>query len=459
MRNHFDLAIACSPNGSIERIEAPLLILQHGPALSKPAAKNDTLALIDRLRERHYQSLLLAPSNNDGLGKSPHWLRVEKAGDPIYDSLTAHAQFCATYKEALQVHDQKLITISSTWGPSSLISKHPLLAKRLLQTLPANEYALALVLHPYVWAAHGEWQIKTWFRRELNAGLLIIPHMQGWQATILASDCAVGDHGSVTHYAAALGIPTILAASSVTSSERETSIVENTMAHSKFFEDAGDVIHFVDGLAKNENSISPTADEVFPYAGQAIKRIRSFAYELLGIPEPRHTNDLLDIAPPKPISAKNYAYRTTARRISQEKGTNIEIKVYPVALPSDDISYDGMIIAFVHATPNNLNQEANILVEMTPCDGYCPESLFERYHRCSYVVTRLPHGWYLKKRDRSELYRLDSEIHNPAVLSRAAVFLLQNEENQCEVIEGTHTGRIAIHQVRNDGSDPQSLFV
>ena len=39
----FDLAIAASPNGDFEKIDAPLLLFQHGPALGKSGAYDSTL--------------------------------------------------------------------------------------------------------------------------------------------------------------------------------------------------------------------------------------------------------------------------------------------------------------------------------------------------------------------------------------------------------------------------------
>ncbi|MFC7740294.1 hypothetical protein ACFQXA_03960 [Nocardiopsis composta] len=40
----------------------------------------------------------------------------------------------------------------------------------------------------------------------------LIPPEQGWQAALVAADAVIGDHGSVTYYAAALGRPVLLAA-------------------------------------------------------------------------------------------------------------------------------------------------------------------------------------------------------------------------------------------------------
>ncbi len=94
-------------------------------------------------------------------------------------------------------------------GPNSLLSNIRTIAEDLLRELPYTEYRVAMILHPYIWAAHGEWQIKTWFKKELYAGLNIVPHEIGWEAAIIAADIVIGDYGSVTNYGASIGKPVL----------------------------------------------------------------------------------------------------------------------------------------------------------------------------------------------------------------------------------------------------------
>ena len=87
---------------------------------------------------------------------------------------------------------------------------HPDLPARLLAELPLDEYRVAAVLHPNIWSGHGGWQVRAWLREATEAGLVLLPPFGGWRATLVAADCLIGDHGSVTFYAAAIGTPVLL---------------------------------------------------------------------------------------------------------------------------------------------------------------------------------------------------------------------------------------------------------
>jgi hypothetical protein len=71
---------------------------------------------------------------------------------------------------------------------------------------------VAFVLHPQAWAVHGARQIKSWLSDCLRDGLLLMPPEEGWRAAMIASDWVLGDHGSTTAYAAAVGCPVTVAA-------------------------------------------------------------------------------------------------------------------------------------------------------------------------------------------------------------------------------------------------------
>jgi len=62
-----------------------------------------------------------------------------------------------------------------------------------------------------VWAGHGAWQVRSWWAHALAAGLLVVPPQGGWQAGLVAADCVLGDHGSVSLYAAGLDRALLLA--------------------------------------------------------------------------------------------------------------------------------------------------------------------------------------------------------------------------------------------------------
>lgn len=103
-----------------------------------------------------------------------------------------------------------MVVVSSTWGPDGLFGHLPDLLPLLMAQLPADRYRVAALLHPAIWDAHGHRQVRAWLRSCREAGLLLPDPTQDWRALIVAADQVIGDHGSVTAYAAAVGRPILL---------------------------------------------------------------------------------------------------------------------------------------------------------------------------------------------------------------------------------------------------------
>ncbi|MFF3318860.1 hypothetical protein ACFYV5_25625 [Streptomyces sp. NPDC003035] len=137
------------------------------------------------------------------------------AGDPCFDRLLALRDRRPALRRALGVDDGRtLVVLNSTWGRGSLLGseRFPALLRELTGTLPVDEYRLCAVLHPNIWYGHGPGQVRRWLRRAADAGLTLIDPLGPWRQTLAAADCVIGDHGSVTFYAAALGLPVLLGA-------------------------------------------------------------------------------------------------------------------------------------------------------------------------------------------------------------------------------------------------------
>ncbi|HEY3606153.1 MAG TPA: hypothetical protein VGL06_01570 [Pseudonocardiaceae bacterium] len=135
------------------------------------------------------------------------------AGDPCFDRIRASQPHRTDFRHALGTGPAStVVVVSSTWGPDSLFGRHPDLIGEILSELTLDDHVVAAILHPNVWFAHGPAQIRRWLADALRAGLRLIPPERGWQQGILAADLVIGDNGAVTGYAAACGIPTMLAA-------------------------------------------------------------------------------------------------------------------------------------------------------------------------------------------------------------------------------------------------------
>ncbi|MFD7664141.1 hypothetical protein [Streptomyces sp. NPDC059788] len=139
------------------------------------------------------------------------------AGDPCFDRLLAALPRRDSFRRALGVSaGQRLVVVNSTWGPRSLFGDDndvlPWLLDSLTRELPVDSYRRCAVLHPNIWHGHGPGQVRAWLRHAEHAGLTVVPPLGPWRQVLAAADAVIGDHGSVTYYAAAIGTPVLLGA-------------------------------------------------------------------------------------------------------------------------------------------------------------------------------------------------------------------------------------------------------
>lgn len=218
-----DLMLTASENVDMERINAPIIVLPHGigfhrivPDSEGPGTRLSGLVPPERMRDKRLWMVLSHPAQREQLKASyPEAAsRCLVAGDLTYDRMVASLPLRDDYRAALGIGaGQRLIVVTSTWGEESLFGRWRDLPARLLAELPADEYRVALVLHPNIWSWYGAHQVqRMWLDDAMDAGLLLIPPAVGWQAALTAADLVVGDQGSVTLYAAALDRPVLLAA-------------------------------------------------------------------------------------------------------------------------------------------------------------------------------------------------------------------------------------------------------
>lgn len=291
-----DLILTASENIDVPEGDCPVLVLPHGIGFQKfvPDSRAPRTRLSgvvpDGLLEagRAWLSVSHPDQERQLLAAHPKTAgHTLLAGDPCLDELALSAPHAASYRRALGVgDDQRLIVLSSTWGPSSLIGQQPRLPARLLAELPYDGYRLAAILHPNVWAAHGAWHIRTLQAEALEAGLLLMPTAHAWRAALVAADAVVGDHGSVTLYGAALGKPVLLAAfgadavpgTAVAQLRRTAPALDQRRDTREQIESA------IAGHTAARHAEATGA--AFAEPGLALGRLRTALYQLLGLSEP-----------------------------------------------------------------------------------------------------------------------------------------------------------------------------
>nr|WP_203719750.1 hypothetical protein [Streptomyces anulatus] len=333
-----DLAISASFGGELGSIQGPLIVLSHGIGYTKrlaaPSADADADAAVRPRSEPPpvfglapdwlladgvplADALVLShPEQFDRLAAAcPEALpSAVLAGDPCFDRMLAARPYRDRFRRALGVgRGQRLVLLNSTWSPRSLLGDGdgeraggaggddtlPALLPRLASELPADEYRVAAVLHPNIWHGHGPGQIRAWLDRARRAGLALIDPLEDWRQALLAADVVIGDHGSVTYYAAALGTPVLLGAAPLDSLDPDAPIADFIRTAPGLDARAplrGQVDALIESYVPQPGPMRFTSS----VPGEAAVRLRRAFYGLMATPEPPGPALLLPLPLPDP---------------------------------------------------------------------------------------------------------------------------------------------------------------
>lgn len=366
-----DLLISASENIEVPEGDWPVLVLPHGVGFQKmvPDSRTDQARLSGVVPDALLESgrAWLAVSHPDQeeqlLAARPKAAgRTLLIGDPVLDELRASTGRYATYRASLGVPvDQRLVVLSSTWGPTSLLGTHHDLPVRLLAALPYDEYRVAAIIHPNVWAGHGAWQIRTLLADALDAGLLLIPPVHAWRPALVAADAVLGDHGSVTLYGAALGKPLLLGAFGA------DSVPGTAMSHlgrtAPRLDPQGDPHAQIEAAvaAQSPDGLPDVAPGAFAHPGQALVRLRTAVYDLLRLPEPDRASPPVLTLPGPEFQHPAVTSWSVATDLSPGDGRpTVTVRRYPaVAVGDGDRPNDGPG-QFTHLACDDDEREARI---------------------------------------------------------------------------------------------------
>ncbi|MDX6740855.1 hypothetical protein [Actinocorallia sp. A-T 12471] len=384
----FHLAVTAGSSGRLHQINAPLVSIPHGLAYNKVLNADEErsegygLASEQLMHEGAVVPSLLAISHSEQLARLKEGCpeaasRAAIVGDLSYDLMTASLLWRDVYRSALGIEaGRRLVVVNTTWGRYSLLDQHPELPLDLLRQLPADEYAVALTVHPNVSAHHGDWNLRSWLADALRAGLLLIPRDEGWHATLVASDLVVGDHGSVTLYGACLGRPVLLAGF------HADSIVPGT-AMARLGRCAPHLDPRLPLRPQIEAAQPPPAlrDDVVENPGRAAALLRSAMYALMDLPEPRAPAPTRRVPPPKPERSA-----VTARLVTAWIADGaVVVERYPVS--ADGLTDPLLVVEDADPHPGLLElADALIRRDGGPLSGLSPADVFAAYPGCRHLL-------------------------------------------------------------------------
>lgn len=316
VRHRWDLILVAS-HRHIAELHGPLLILSHGAEVLMSRRYSRKAGTADRPTTGLDRELLtyrgrVVPEvialSHDGELRALEQLCPEAlpkavvAGDICLDRMLAGLPFRRHYRDALGLAEgQALITLSSTWSPESLFGRMPGLARKVMDEFRGHQ--VAFVLHPQAWAVHGARQIKSWLSGCLQDGLLLIPPEEGWRATLIASDWVLGDHGSTTMYAAAVGCP-VTVATCPDDNIRPGSLADIVRRHAPRLRGDrpfGPQMHLARSQTSLRHLVSPV---VSSRPGRTATILRSAMYRLLNLSTPACDIAATPVPLPRPYKGR-----------------------------------------------------------------------------------------------------------------------------------------------------------
>ncbi|WP_222623304.1 hypothetical protein [Streptomyces armeniacus] len=317
----FDLVLAASET-AVEQLHGQVMLLPHGAGAvpSRLRARSSGPAAgpahgLDRGSLVHRGRLVPAAlplTHRDELAilreSCPEAVPVAVvAGDVCFDRLVTSVPWRSAYRRALGVRpDQKLVVLTSTWQPESVLGTHPDLLDRLVRELPRTQYRVAAVLHPNIWGVHGAWQVQAWLADCLREGLLLLPPEEGWRAALVSADAIIGDHGSVTSYGAAIGCPVMLTASGREGFLRPGSLADVVRQEAAHLCTDMPLTPQMEEIANGHHSCRQkmVSALITSVPGQAAGILRRTMYRLLDLPEPGRAPTNAPVPLPVPVGCR-----------------------------------------------------------------------------------------------------------------------------------------------------------
>ncbi|MFF9481126.1 hypothetical protein [Streptomyces sp. NPDC014733] len=364
LRTRVDLAVSASFGGQLHEICGKLAVLSHGVGYNKTLATPDAGRRTPDAGRRTPDAGRRTP--DPVFGMSDAWLLVDGepvadamvlshpeqltrlreacpaaahtavvAGDPCFDRLLDARPYRERFRRALGLRaGQRLVVLNSTWNPASLFGDGgddllPSLLPRLTGELPADDYRLAAVLHPNIWHGHGPGQVRAWLERARRGGLALLDPLTEWRQALLAADLVIGDHGSVTYYAAALGTPVLLGAAPLDGLDPASPVADFVRTAPRL-DPLRPLRPQLESALSDHRPHPGPAELTTSVPGKSAALLRALFHRLIGIPEPGFPAHL----DPLPLPDHTPPRHTTSLRVLTRLLGPYEVALHRYAEPS-----------------------------------------------------------------------------------------------------------------------------
>jgi CDP-glycerol glycerophosphotransferase (TagB/SpsB family) len=288
---------------------------------------------------------------------------VAVVGDLTLDRLRSSVTNRSHYRQKFGLEDQhKLVVLTTTWGPQSLLSTWSDLPEQLLGVLPLDEYRVALVLHPNIPAHHSKWQLRGWYGNRCM--LLLQPPDESWLAALVAADLVIADHGSLALYSAALDRPLLLGAFGAEVADG-TAMADLGGQASRLV--PGDLLRQIENslAGHRPGQFTDIASDAFIMNGSSAKLLRDLFYDRMGLRPPWMEPGTVTVPdPPRfPLvtSLDVRVVRCGARKIELRR-----YAVIPDASRSHAARKDRHLVVFDDESDRIMMQNASVLVKRQP---------------------------------------------------------------------------------------------
>ncbi|MET9830133.1 translation initiation factor 2 [Streptomyces sp. NPDC006385] len=296
-RTH-DLVVAASPKGDLRLLRGPHVLLPHGAGFNKALpgeGSADSASGLDpaylHRTDQDAPIALHALAHPDQVARlaatNPQAARCAKViGDLTLERVLASVPLRDRYRAALGTGARRLLVLVSTWGPDSLIRQRPGLPARLAAQLPHDEYQLALVVHPNERSLLGRYELAERLAPALDAGMVLPDPHEEWASVLIAADALVTDHGSAALYYCAVQDRPVVSVHPGGGELIPGSPMDVLLGRIPRLEHGQDV---TDALrAYRPGPGHAAAQAAFATPGDAVDRLRTEVYALLGLAPPTH---------------------------------------------------------------------------------------------------------------------------------------------------------------------------